>query len=490
MDTVQNFKAHLKKMNNVGGALSILSFDAHTGAPIGGAAARAERIGYLSEELFKLGTGKEMAGFLDALAGEKLDKETAAMYRICKKSYDNNVKVPAEKVRAFSELRSKSHVVWEQARKDNDYPTFAPYLKQIVELQKEMIEFRGSDMHPYNQLLDDYEDGLTMDDCDKFFTKIRGAIVPLLKTVQSREKDTDLSFRSLPVPIDAQRKISEFIAKKIGYDLNCGMIRESAHPFCGGTDKSDIRITTRYVEDDFLSSFFSILHECGHAIYEQNKDDSIANTILDSGVSMGVHESQSRFYENIIGRSRPFWNYITDELKTYLPSSFSHVTPDMFYRAVNVAAPSLIRVEADELTYSLHIMLRYEMERMLFNENVDVNKLPGLWNEKTEEYLGLTPPNNAKGILQDVHWCEGLMGYFPSYSLGSALSSQLMYCMEKEMKVYELVEKGDFAPITGWLTKNIHRHGQIYTQKEIVKNATGKDLDAQHYVDYLTEKFG
>ena len=490
MEIIQDFKTHLDKIKNMQGILAILSFDANTGAPVGGSAARAGRIGFLSGELFALQTGKEMASLLDSLAGQKLDPHTEAMYRISKKIYDNNVKVPAEKVRALSELTSKARVVWEQSKKDNDYATFAPYLKQIVDLKKEMLDARCSSLSPYNQLLDDYEEGLTMEDCDAFFTKIRSAIVPLLKTVQEREKDTDLSFRNLPVSLDAQRKISEFIAKKIGYDLNCGMIRESVHPFCSGTDKSDVRITTRYFEDDFLASFFAVLHECGHAIYEQNKSDDIANTILDRGISMGIHESQSRFYENIIGRSRPFWNHITDELKSYLPSGFSHVSPDMFYRAVNMAAPSLIRVEADELTYSLHIMIRYEMERMLFSGEIDVDKLPQLWNEKTEEYLGITPPNDAKGILQDVHWCEGLMGYFPSYSLGSALSSQLMHCMEKDIKVYELIEKGDFAPITGWLTKNIHRHGKLYTPKDIVLNTTGEELNAQYYVEYLTKKFG
>ena len=488
--TIKDFRDYLQSIHHLKGALRLMSFDANTGAPKGGVKSRSARMGYIYGEMFGMQTSAKMEEFINKLSGaSSLDKETAAMLRISKKTFESNKKIPQDMMRQFMELRTQSHVVWEGAKKDNDFDVFAPYLQKIIKMQREMLALRGTGSSPYNILLDDYEEGLTMDDCDVFFTKLKGAIVPLLKKISDSGVSIDTTMRNMAVPIKNQRQISEFIAKKVGYDLERGMIKESEHPFCNGTDQDDVRITTHYYEKDFLASFYAVLHECGHAIYEQNISKSVASTILDTGISMGIHESQSRFYENVLGRSLEFWEHVTDELKTYLPSEFGKYSAQDFYRAVNVAGPSFIRIEADELTYSLHIMIRYEMERLIFNEDVDITKLPQIWNEKTEQYLGITPPNNSKGILQDVHWSEGLMGYFPSYSLGSALSSQYMHYMQKEMDVNALVRKGDFATITSWLQKNVHTHGSIYTPKELVKQALGEDLNPDYYVNYLTEKF-
>jgi len=491
--TIKDFHAHLERVRMYSSAMSTMYFDAATIAPKGAIADRAKRSGFFAGEMFALTTGEKAKSLLEALGPhvEKLDPITAAMYRMSKKEYDKTAKIPAEKVRAMAELRAKSREIWEGARKNNDFAVFAPYLKQIIEMTKEMVEYRRTDDAPtYDYLLDDYEEGMTMQVYDEYFSKVRGAIVPLLKGVIESTKKIDRSIVHKPVDIETQRKIAEFVAKMVGYDTNRGYICETVHPFCSGSSRDDVRITTRYAEDDFISSFFTILHECGHAIYEQNTGDDIAQTILSRGVSMGIHESQSRFYENVIGRSRGFWEYVTDELKTYLPDSYKDVTAEQLYEAANHAGPSLIRVEADELTYSLHIMVRYEIERMLFTEDIDIMDLPAIWNKKYEEYLGITPPNNTLGVLQDVHWSGGAFGYFPTYSLGSAYAAQFLAYMKRDLDFDGLVKKGDFAAITAWKKDKIHRHGSIYTPRDLVDKIAGEQLNADYYCDYLKEKFG
>jgi len=491
-ETIVDFNAHLERVRMYSSAMTTMGFDANTIAPKGAVNARAKRSGFFAMEMFHMVTGEKMKGFLDILGAhvEELDPITYALYRGCKKNYERNTKIPPQKIREFRELTSKAYVAWEDARKNDDFAAFAPYLKQIVAMQKEMVEYRRVDDRPaYDILLDDYEEGMTMEIYDEYFAKVHSTIVPLLKGVMESPKKIDRAFAHAHVSIEQQRKLSDFIAKKIGYDLNRGYIGETAHPFCSGSSRDDVRITTRYDEKDFLSSFFSILHECGHAVYEQNTGDDIAETMLSRGVSMGLHESQSRFYENIIGRSKAFWEYITDELKEYLPESFKDITPLQFYEAANEAGPSLIRVEADELTYSLHVMVRYEIERMIFNNEVEVEDLPEVWNKKIEEYIGIVPPNNALGVLQDVHWSGGSFGYFPTYSLGSAYASQFAAYMNREMDVDALIRKGEFDKITAWLTDKIHRHGSVYTPKDLVDKIAGEQLNADYYTAYLKDKF-
>jgi len=491
--TLADFRAHLNRLRMYRLALSTVSYDAHTIAPKGAVAMRAKRDGFFAAEMYAMTTGEKAKGLLEAMAphADKLDPIAAAEYRLAKKTYDNSTKIPADMVRKFSELRSKAYAVWEQARKDNDFASFAPYLKDIIEMRKQMTEYRRVDDKPlYDVMLDDYEEGMAMEIYDEYFTKLRAAIVPLLKGVMASPKKIDKAFAYAPVSIDEQRKLSDFVAAEIGYDINRGHIGETAHPFCNGIHRDDVRITTRYDENDFLSSFYSIMHECGHAIYEQNMGDDIAESIVASGVSSGIHESQSRFYENIIGRSEAFWDYLTDGLKKYLPASYQNITARQFYEAANEAKPSLIRVEADELTYSLHCLIRYEIERMIFMDGVDVNDLPAIWNAKYQEYLGVTPPDDANGVLQDVHWSGGMFGYFPTYSIGSAYASQFAAYMRREMDVDGLIRSGNFAEITKWLKDKIHQHGSVLTPKQLVEKIAGEGLNADYYVEYLNKKFG
>jgi len=345
--TIKEFKEYLDRIHMFNGAMAVMDFDAHTIAPEGGTAARARRDGFFAQEVFSLKTSDKMKGFLDKLAPhtDKLDPVTFAMYRESKREYDKNTKIPSELVGKFQELSSKAYTVWKKAKEENDFASFAPYLRDLIAMTKEMLTYRRTDdTAPYDLLLDDYEQGMTVEIYDQFFGKLKAVVVPLLRDVMSSEKQIDKNFLYNPVPIENQRNIANFLSELVDYDLNRGYIGETEHPFCGGPDRDDIRITTHYYERQFMSSFYSVLHECGHAIYEQSVGDDVADTILDTGTSMGFHESQSRFYENVIGRSLPFWEYMTERLTAHLPAVFQAMTAQQFYEAANVAEPSLIRI--------------------------------------------------------------------------------------------------------------------------------------------------
>jgi len=489
--TVTEFKEYLGRIRMYNEAMSTLSFDGETVAPVGSTQARAKRAGFFGLEIFNMTVSDEMKGYLEELAPhiDTFDDVLKGEYRIAKKSYDDGTKIPAEIVREMSELQEEATAIWAQARSENDFDKFAPYLKRLIELQKKVIEYRSNGENSYDILLDDYEDEMNMEVYDEFFAKLKESLVPLLKKIKESNKKIDRSFVNAHVDLESQKGISKLIAETVGYNLDRGYITESTHPFCGGSNKYDVRMTTRYLEDDFLSSFYSVMHECGHAIYEQNVADEIAHTLLGGGTSMGIHESQSRFYENILGRSVVFWEAIHEELLKHLPEELQNITAKQFYEAVNEVKPSLIRVESDELTYNLHIIIRYEIERMLFTEDVDVNDLPNIWNKKYEEYLGITPPTNAEGVLQDIHWSFGAFGYFPTYALGSAYAAQITTHMEKDLDLDALIKAKDLETIKKWLGERIHQYGKTYTPNQLMEKSFGEKFNADYYVNYLTEKY-
>lgn len=489
---VAKFKELLDRKKMLSSAMATLSFDANTIAPKGSVKARAKRNGFFGMEIFNITTSENMKNCLELLAQnlDQLDDATCAEYRIALKAYEQATKTPAELVKKQAELTAEANAAWDKARETNDFQLFAPHLAELIKLQKEALAYRTEEgQNPYDVLLNDYEEGMNIELYDAFFNQLKEVIVPLLKGVTTSAYQVDTSFLSNHVTKEIQQKISTFIAEKVGYDLNRGYIGESTHPFCNGSEKTDVRITTRYDEQDFKMSFYGVLHESGHALYEQNISDDYDGTTLGKGVSMGIHESQSRFVENMIGRSLAFWENVADELKTYLPESFQDVTPRQFYEAVNQAGPSFIRVEADELTYSLHILIRYEVEKLLFTTDVDINELPAIWNQKYEEYLGVTPPTDTLGVLQDIHWSWAAFGYFPTYALGSAYSAQLAAYMNKDLNVEEAIRQGDLKTIVGWLTKHIHQFGALHTPADLIKNIAGEGLDATYYTDYLVKKF-
>ncbi|MGL4969872.1 MAG: carboxypeptidase M32, partial [Fusobacteriaceae bacterium] len=365
---------------------------------------------------------------------------------------------------------------------------FQDYLKKIFSFSKKFAHYRRKDGEDlYNIILSDYEKGMDIEKLDFFFQTLKVEIVPLLKKI--KEKNLDYSkFLAGSVPVENQKIISKFIGQYLGFDFNRGVLAESAHPFTLTVNMDDVRLTTRYIENLPLSSIFSTIHEAGHGIYEQGIDPFLKDTTLADGTSMGIHESQSRFYENIVGRSQSFWETLFPKLQieyTYL----KNISFQDFYRGINSVQPSLIRVEADELTYSLHIMVRYEIEKGIFRGEYEIENLPQIWREKMEEYLGIAPDNDSDGVLQDVHWSCGLIGYFPSYALGNAYSLQILHAMKKELDIDNLLKKGDLEKIKEWLQKKIHIHGKCKTPEEIMLEVTGESLNPKYYTDYLKEKY-
>lgn len=489
--TVAAFREYTDKIVAFTHFQSIVWYDSITSMPKGSRESWNKKIALMGSEIFKMKTSDELAKMIEYLSEHEseLDEITAAMVRCEKREYEKLKCVPAEFSRKKRESELKAQMAWEKAKNANDFAAFAPYLEENIKLTKEYANYIAAGKDPFDALLDASEPGINAEILDDYFAKLRSRIVPLLKKITESSKKINVEFLSRPVCLKTQRKISELMMKGIGYDLNRGELRETEHPFCSSYGKYDSRITTRYHENRFTGSLFAVLHECGHAMYEQNKDDKIANTVLDQGVMGAMHEAQSRFYENYVGRSREFINYIFDDLKAILGDDFKDVDVDMFFEGVNAVEPGLIRVQADELLYSLHVMVRYEIERMFIKGDVKVSDLPKIWNEKIKEYIGIKVPDDKRGVLQDVHWGMGLIGYFPSYSLGSAYGAQLLASMKKDMKFEEEVSKGNIAAISDWLTNKVHKYGRMYLPQEVLQMATGETFKPDYYIEYLESKF-
>ncbi|TQR19734.1 carboxypeptidase M32 [Psychrobacillus vulpis] len=493
MTVEQQFLDYVKKIGAYQEALGVLYWDMRTGAPKKGIDQRSEVVGVLATDVFNLSTSDELKKLLDDLE-PTLDNAsivTKRTYEEVKKEYDLSKKIPADEYKKFVILQSKSESVWEEAKAQNDWELFMPYLKEMVETLKKFVTYWGvKDGNPYNVLLDQYEPGMTTEVLDKVFSDLRNRIVPLLKkiTESPNQPKTDFLFKHFDKK--QQKAFSLDVLEQLGYDFEAGRLDETVHPFETGLNRGDVRITTKYDESDFRSAVFGTIHECGHGMYDQNVGEELTGTPLAGGASMGIHESQSLFYENFVGRHPKFWEQNYGKLQNYSPEQFGDVSVDEFLRAINEVKPSLIRIEADELTYSLHIMIRYEIEKGLFNGDLKVEELPEIWNAKYEEYLGVRPSTNAEGILQDVHWAGASFGYFPSYALGYMYASQLKAAMLNDIPEFdELFEKGDLSPIKNWLTKNVHQYGAVKKPLEILKDATGEGLNGNYLADYLEKKY-
>jgi carboxypeptidase Taq len=343
---------------------------------------------------------------------------------------------------------------------------------------------------PYDTLLDMYEPGLTTVELDRLFGELRARLVPLAEQIANAANKPDTTFLEGTFDKEAQKKFSKLILKDMGYDFDAGRLDESVHPFATGLSPGDVRITTRYLPHDITSALFGTIHEGGHALYEQNIQAELAGTTLCTGTSMGIHESQSRLWENMIGRSLGFWQRYFPDLQAHFPGQLDGVTAEQFYRGINVVEPSLIRIEADELTYNLHIMIRYEIEKMLFNENLNPRDLPEVWNNKYKEALGITPPNDAEGVLQDVHWSGGAFGYFPSYSLGNMYGAQMMDVARRKLpELDRQVAAGQLFPLKEWLTEQVYQYGKLLKPAEIIERISGKPLQSSYLCDYLENKY-
>ena len=470
-------------------ASSSLYLDSVTVAPSDTAQGRGVALGVLAGEQHKLMTDPavgELLDFLDAHSGE-LDQLQRRQVEELTRSYRQLQRIPADEYMAYAQLTNKASDVWHKAKENNDFAAFQPLLEQLVDVNRRFASYYDPDKAPYDALLNEYERGVDSVYLDRFFAVVRERLVPVIHAIGDREQPDD-SFLHRYYPVESQRRFSDYLMDVLGLDRAHCTIGETEHPFTLEFNNKDVRITTHYNEDNMASSMYSVIHEGGHARYELNIADEVQYTCLSGGVSMGVHESQSRFYENIIGRSRPFIQAVFPKLQEFFPQQLCDVTEEQFYRAVNKAQPSLIRIEADELTYCLHIMVRYEIEKQLIGGTLAVKDVPETWNRLYKEYLGVDVPDDKHGCLQDSHWSGGSFGYFPSYALGSAYGAQMLRNMEKEIDVWGPVSRGDLSGVSGWLKERVHQFGGLLTPAEVVQNACGS-FDPTVYTDYLANKY-
>ena len=479
-----------RKMAAFDHAAGMIYFDGVTTAPKGTGANRGETLAILSEEAYKLSAGEETGALLDFLHENEAEftPEQKRMVEILRKDFVETRAIPMEEYVAYERLTNEAEDVWHRAKIENDYAAFAPYIDRIVAAQISMARHVEPDTDPYDYRLGRFEEGLTRAACDAFFDELRGSLAPLIRRVQAAPQLDDACLHG-HFPLDKQRALSDWLMDTLGLDrAHCG-IAETEHPFTTSFSRYDVRITTHYHEENFASSMYSVIHEGGHALYDANTAEAYAYTCLGDGVSMAIHESQSRFMENIVGRSRAFVSLAAPKLRALFPQ-LEGVDDEALYRAVNRSEPSLIRTEADELTYCMHVMIRYELEKKLFDGQLTARDLPAAWNALYKEYLGIDVPSDREGVLQDSHWSSGLFGYFPSYALGSAYGAQMLAKMRETVDIDACVARGDLSPVTDWLRERVWRFGSLMKPGVLFEQAVGAPFDAKYYVDYLTEKYG
>lgn len=470
---------------------ALVGWDEQTHLPDNGTAWRGKQMAFLGKMAHERFTRKEVGDLIAAVEGSDLVKDpesdAAANVRELRRSYTRATKLPGSLVAEMAEHNVLAQKAWEEARKNKTFPTFAPSLEKTYDLKRQEAECVGYKEHIYDALLDDYEPYETAAGVRKVLEGLRDELVILVKQVQgSSKKAPELKG---PFPLAAQEKFGRLAAEKIGFDFTSGRLDVSVHPFCSGMAPGDTRMTTRYDEADMVGAFFGVLHETGHGLYEQGlkKAEHPGLPIADA-ISLGIHESQSRMWENLVGRSKSFWTCFAPLAREHLPSLKGVSDEDLMF-AFNDVQPSFIRTESDEVTYNLHILLRFELEMALLTRELDAKDLPEAWNAKMKQYLGITPPDDAKGCLQDVHWSCGLVGYFPTYTLGNLYSAQFFEQARKDLGDLDaMFARGEFQPLLGWLRQNIHQHGKRYSARDLVKRVTGNDLGAGPLVSYLRRK--
>ena len=493
-DTMTALKTRLAQLARIEQCAGLLGWDQQTYMPPGAGQARAEQMAALSQLLHQMHTSDEMGNLLARAEaetqGQDADSDDVRMLARLRRNYDRATKLPESLVIEIARQSSLGQEVWIRARQMADYDQFAPSLETMLNLVRQATEYLGYDAHPYDALIDQYEAGTTQADVAVMFADMKPHLVELIQAIAQSKAPVDNSLLHGDFPVDAQRKLTLDIVKAIGFDMTRGRQDVAAHPFCSNFGRDDVRITTRFDPRYLSMSIYASMHEAGHAMYEQGSPLAFEGTPLAGGTSLGVHESQSRLWENMVGRSRAFTTFLFPQLQQAFPDAFAHADADAYYRAINKVTPSLIRVEADEATYNLHTLLRFELECALLEGALDVGDVPDAWDAKMEEYLGITPPSDADGCLQDVHWSAGLIGYFPTYSIGNLLSAQLWHTIGQAIPDRDAqMAEGEFEPILDWLRTNVHDHGSKYLPRELVVKATGEPLTSRYYVDYLNTKY-
>src|SRR6185369_17238350 len=472
-----------------------LGWDERTYMPPAAGEYRAEQMTYLTGLAHQRRTDKRLGDLLGQLAACDLakDKHSAAGATIqeLKRQYDKKVKLPQALVEEMTRASVLGQQAWVKARQDNDFQSFAPHVEKLFHLKRQQAECLGYKDNPYDALLDDFEPDAKTADVAKVLAELRAELVPLVQSIMQSGRQAPLGILQREYPAQAQEAFGKAAAAAIGFDFNRGRLDVTHHPFCSGMGPHDCRITTRYDEHFFNSAFFGILHEAGHGIYDQGLRPEQFGLPPGNYVSLGIHESQSRMWENLVARSRAFWQHFFPQLQAAFPSAVGNVKLDDFFWAINHVAPSLIRVEADEATYNLHIIIRFELEQALLKRDLAVGDLPAAWREKYQQYLGVEPKTDADGCLQDIHWSAALIGYFPTYSLGNLYASQFFEQADRDLGgLAKMFARGEFAPLKNWLNEKIHHRGQCYTAAELVQLVTGQPLSHAPLIRHLRSKLG
>ncbi len=491
--TEKELKAILAEVSDLNRASMVLAWDQETNMPPGGVESRGQQSAALRKLAHERFTGDQVGRLLDQLEprveAAPFDSDQASLVRVTRREYEKQRKVPPEHVAESARCAAHAHPAWVKARKDNDFGHFAPYLKRNVELSKKLAEYMGYDKHPYDALSDRTEPGLTTEQLDRLFGELKAAIVPLVKQIAGNRDAVD--DRCLFGDFDPEKQLeyTHQLTARLGYDYQRGRQDLSPHPFSVAFGPGDVRITTRVRRDWLPYCLFSSIHECGHALYNQGISRDLDRTPLWGGSSPGIHESQSRLWENLVGRSLPFWKHFFPELARRFPS-LKKADAEAFFKAVNKVQPSLIRTEADEVTYNLHIVVRYELENELLEDRLRVEDLPAAWNARMKAYLGVAPPNDTEGCLQDIHWSGSAFGGFHGYTLGNVAGAQLMEKIRRDLPDLDRqVEAGEFQTLLGWLRDNVYRHGRKFTPNELLERVTGRPLVAGPWIAYVRGKF-
>lgn len=491
-ETLTRFQDYLKKMNYYRRAISLLDWDMYTQTPKCGYEGMADALAYFSTEEFVLSTSEELEQLINALSQpkeyEQLEDYMKYTVGIMKRDMEKSKRIPKDFFTYMVAAKSASRQAWQEAKQAADFSIFAPHLETLIEMTAQKAAYTDPGKDVYEVLLDQFEEGMDSSSINRVFSELKAGLVPLTARILAAPQPDSSKFHAY-FDVNDQKKAQDFLLKYIGFSFDAGLTSESEHPFTLGFSCKDLRITNHFHENDVLSAIFSAIHEGGHAIFGQNVNPAFEGTPADDCCHMGVHESQSRFYENVLGRNKNFWIPIYEKVQELLPA-LKTISLDEFYREINHMQNSFIRTEADEVTYCLHIIIRYEIEQAIFRDHVPVSELPALWNQKMQEYLQITPTNDAEGILQDMHWADGAFGYFPSYLLGSIYDGMFLNALEEELgSVDELLAKGEILTITKWLNEKIHRFGSTRLPKEVIHEVCRKELSAAPLLDYFTKKY-
>jgi len=488
MEKLAQLRKYSSELVDLHHTLALMQWDQEVRMPRRAAEGRAGQFATLSGLVHRREVAPELGALLaevEANAGG-LPVEDLALLRVMRRQYDQNTKLPEEFVAEFSRLASQAQMCWLEAREKSDFAIFQPLLERLVIMARQQAEYLGYANHPYDALLDLYEEGLTTAQVEKMFVELQAPLVAMVKKFAGRL--TPLSFGE-PFSQAGQEQFAEHLLVAMGFDFTRGCLARSAHPFTTTLGHHDRRITNRYAPKS-LDFIFGALHEGGHALYEQGIAERLAHSHLDDGVSLGIHESQSRFWENVVGRGRPFWQRFFPELQQSFPAQFAHIGIDDFVRGINAVTPGLIRVDADELTYNLHVLIRFEIEKALIEGSLEVAALPRVWREKYRQYLGVEVESDADGVLQDIHWSHGSFGYFPTYTIGNLAAAQIWEAYKRyDPDFSQTIGAGNLDAVQAWLVREIHAHGSVYLPQDLLKRVTGAPLSAQPFLAYLEKKF-